>query len=85
MSGLLASRHVFMVTSCPRHFRGPHSVAEQCSRRLVSPGLYSYSLDIPVTSAASGQVYANLYCAQCHEDAEDSVVKNYLNYSDTYI
>ena len=70
MSGLLASRHVFMVTSCPRHYGGPHSVAEQCSRRLVT-GLYSYSLDIPVTSAASGQLYANLYCAQCHQDAEE--------------
>lgn len=71
VSGLLASRHVFMVTSCPRHFRGPPSVAAQCARRPVGSGLYSYSLDIPVTSAASGRVYANLYCAQCHEDAGD--------------
>ena len=68
VSGLLASQHVLMVTSCPRDYVGPQSVVTQCSRSSYS---YSYLLDLPVTSAASGRVFANLYCAQCHEDASD--------------
>ena len=69
VSGLLASQHVLMVTSCPRDYAGPQSVVTQCSRSSSSS--YSYILDLPVTSAASGRVFANLYCAQCHEDASD--------------
>ena len=69
VSGLLASQHVLMVTSCPRDYAGPQSVVTQCSRSSSSS--YSYILDLPVTSAASGRVFANLYCAQCHEDATD--------------
>ena len=76
VSGLLASRHVMMVTSCPRHFRGDESVSAQCARRPAGPGLYSYTLDIPVTSAASGRVYANLYCAQCHEAGVEIFLAN---------
>ena len=68
VSGLLASQHVLMVTSCPRDYAGPQSVVTQCSRSSYS---YSYILDLPVTSAASGRVFANLYCAQCHEEVTD--------------
>lgn len=54
-----------MVDRCPSgtSFR----LAQKCEK-TVTGERYKYSLDIPVVSEDTGLVYANKYCAKCHDD-----------------
>ena len=53
-SGLLTTTHIYMISSCPSLYRDTPT-ERRCRRDLSSD--YSYHLDIPVTSLATGRVY----------------------------
>ena len=54
ISGLLAVRQIYMISSCPPTYRDSQT-AERCRR---SPSQdYNYLSDIPVTSLNTGHVY----------------------------
>ena len=75
ISGLSSTTHIYMVSSCPTQYQD--SLTERRCRRDVSSD-YSYHLDIPVTSLATGRVYRNIFCAVCHQDG-DSVAQQKIS------
>ncbi|KAF2360666.1 Exonuclease RNase T/DNA polymerase III [Trinorchestia longiramus] len=56
---------IFMVNKCPSTAK--ESIAKKC-HKTVTASKYSYLLDAPVVSEKSGVVYANFFCALCHDD-----------------
>ena len=54
ISGLLAVRHIYMISSCPPGYRD-RQTADRCRRSHAED--YNYLSDIPVTSLNTGHVY----------------------------
>ena len=54
ISGLLAVRHLYMISSCPPGYQASQT-GERCSRSHSQD--YDYLSDVPVTSLNTGRVY----------------------------
>lgn len=55
----------YMVDSCS--VNDSSFLNERCSKH-VPQNEYSYLMDVPVISPQSGIIYANIFCAKCHND-----------------
>ncbi|KAK7069477.1 hypothetical protein SK128_022780 [Halocaridina rubra] len=62
----LRPKDVYMVSSCP--VEAPQQLADKCSKTATTYDLQRYIMDIPVVSATTHYVYANIFCAFCHSD-----------------
>lgn len=61
---------MYMVSTCPAEWQDPQ-VSLRCSKsdRLISG--YTHIIDVPVLSADSNILYANVYCAVCNNDTTE--------------
>ena len=57
---------IYMVGRCPM---SDGQLAAMCHRHPVDDEHYTYMLDVPVHSLTTNVTYANIFCAQCHQDA----------------
>lgn len=57
-----------MIGSCPR--RTDDALKSKCLREKRSYD-YSYIMDVPVLSLSTNKMYVNIFCAECHSDAQD--------------
>lgn len=64
---------MFMIGSCP--LDGDSWLATSCQRWNESAH-YSHLTDVPVLSLITNRTYANVYCAQCHSDAQQLATWN---------
>lgn len=63
--------YMYVIGSCPaRPLEEDESLAILCQRQNDPEIGYSYLLDIPVLSLTTNRTYANIYCAQCHNDVQ---------------
>ena len=56
---------LYMIDYCPG---GDTRLAAMCQRHPVEDKDYTYLMDLPVLSLETNVTYANVFCAQCHED-----------------
>ena len=56
---------LYMIDNC---LDGDTRLAAMCHRQPVDDKDYTYLMDLPVLSLETNVTYANIFCAQCHQD-----------------
>ena len=67
---------MYMVNRCPA--ATATRLAEMCHKE-VEDSRYSVLLDVPVMSTLANTVYANIFCAKCHQDEKLRLYKQTLS------
>ena len=66
-----------MVNHCPDEYNKKNVIA-RCEDLPLDREAYSYLQDIPVHSLTTDLVYANIFCAICHQDWNLTITKAVL-------
>ena len=62
-----------MIGSCPPGYEN-RDVKSKCKKEVLDQD-YTYHLDLPVGSNATGKVYVNIFCAICNGELKNIMVQ----------